>query len=140
MSQSDLYLVDTSAWVFALRKRPQETIRQRIDRLLELGTVATCGLVELELLGGALSEQEFARLEMRLWGLHRLPTDEADWNSAARLAFSLRRAGVTVPFADLLLAALALRHEAILVHADRDFDLIANHSPLRVESLVGAIM
>lgn len=133
------YLVDSSAWIFALRRRPSEAIQRRIRELAELDAVAICGLVELEILGGATNETEYQQLERQLRGLHRLPTDEADWNSAARLAFSLRRSGVTVPFPDLLLAALALRHGAILVHADRDFDLIANHSPLRVESLVGAL-
>ncbi len=136
---AELYLVDSSAWIFALRRRSREAIQRRLRELAELDAVATCGLVELELLGGAANEREFQQLDSQLRGLHRLPTDEADWNAAARLSFSLRRVGVTVPFADLLLAALALRHGAILVHADRDFDLIANHSSLQVESLVGAL-
>lgn len=33
-------------------------------------------------------------------------------------------------------AAIAQRHEAVLLHADRDFDLIARQTSLVVESLV----
>jgi predicted nucleic acid-binding protein len=134
-----LYLVDTSAWIFALRRQPREAIRARIDALLSQDAVATCGLVELELLGGCADEAEYARLKARLGGLRRLSTDDADWAAGARLAFSLRRSGVTVPFADALLAALAIRHQAVLLHADRDFDLVAKHSALVVESLADAV-
>ncbi len=134
-----LYLVDTSAWIFALRRSPQTRIRHRIEELLEQDVVATCGLVEMELLGGTANEQDFARLQQRLRGLHRLPIEDPDWERAARLAFSLRRGGVTAPFTDVLLAGLALREEAVLLHADRDFDLMAGLCPLRVESLVAAI-
>lgn len=130
-----LYLVDTSAWIFALRRQPVEAIRSRIEQLLAADSVATCGLVELELLGGAASEPEFARLQRRLTALHRLPILETTWGEAARLAYALRRVGVTVPFTDVLLASLAHQHGAILLHADRDFDLLAYHSSVQVESL-----
>jgi len=133
-----LYLVDTSVWIFALRRNAPVAVTRRLGELLDLDVVATCGLVELELLGGTRDIAEFERLRSRLTGLHRLPIDPVDWAGAARLAFDLRRSGVTVPFTDALLAAIAQRHEAILVHADRDFDLIAGHAGIVVESLVEA--
>ncbi len=134
-----LFLVDTSAWIFALRRNPVQAIRDRVDALLESDVVATCGLVELELLGGTANENEYARLQSRLMALHRLPIMEKDWEAAAHLAFSLRRVGITVPFTDVLLSALALRHGLVLLHADRDMDLIAKKSSLQGESLVDAI-
>ena len=134
-----LFLVDASAWIFALRRRPQQSILQRIDELLKQDLVATCGLIELELLGGAVNDAEFTRLQSRLRGLHRLAIQEDDWSAAARLAFLLRRAGITVPFTDVLLSALALRHDSVLVYADRDFDLISAHSALRIESLADKV-
>ena len=101
--------------------------------------LATCGVVELELLVGTKSQREFETLGDQLKGLRYLRMEEFDWISAARLAFSLRRSGVTVPYPDLLVATLALRHGAVVVHADQHFDQIAAHSDLRVESLVGAL-
>ena len=136
---AELHLVDSSAWIFALRRSPREAIRGRLRELVEADAAATCGVVELELLSGAASLRELTQLERQLTGIHRLPTEEGDWNIAARLGFSLRRTGITVGSTDLLLAVMAIRHNAILVHADRHFDLIAAHSDLRVESLVEAL-
>lgn len=36
---------------------------------------------------------------------------------------------------DCLIAAVAMRYEAELLHADRDFDVIARHTPLRLVAL-----
>ena len=134
-----LSLVDTSAWIFALRRNPSIAVSERIGTLLAADTAATCGTIRLELLGGARDEVEFSRLGQRLRGLHYLPTEEADWQQSAQLAFDLRRRGVTVPYSDVLLSALAIRHNATLLHANRDFDLIARHSRLMVESLADDI-
>jgi len=136
---ADLYLVDTSVWIFALRRDPSPGVVQRLAELLRLDAVATCGLVVLELLGGTLTEHEYARLRDRLRGLHSLEVTSVDWESAARMSFDLRRAGVTVPFTDALLVALARRHELVLLHADRDFDLISRQTHFRAEGLVGTI-
>jgi predicted nucleic acid-binding protein len=131
-----LFLIDTSVWIFALRRGRNEAIARRVDALLEQDTAATCGLVELELLGGAARRSELTRLRSRLRGLHQLSIDSQDWHYGADVSFTLRRHGITVPPTDALLAAVALRHDAVLLHADRDFDLVARHHPLRVESLV----
>jgi predicted nucleic acid-binding protein len=40
--------------------------------------------------------------------------------------------------ADLIIAASAMEHEAVLVHSDADFDRIAANSGLRAESLAEA--
>jgi predicted nucleic acid-binding protein len=136
---TQLYLVDTSVWIFALRRNAPETIRRRLGDLLDLDAVATCGLIELELLGGTRDEAEFNRLRARLSGLRRLPIEPGDWTDAARLAFDLRRLGITVPFTDALLAAIARRNGIVLLHADRDFDLMAGHIDLVIESLVGVV-
>src|SRR5205823_14489638 len=125
--------------IFALRRNAPPSIARRLGELIDLDAVATCGLVELELLGGTNGEAEFARLQARLRGLHRLPIEPEDWTIAARLAFDLRRSGVTVPFTDALLAAISKRRGAILMHADRDFDLIAGRAELAIESLVDLI-
>ena len=139
MRTEALYLVDTSAWIWALREDGVEGIRSRIDELLALDQVAITPMIELELLGGAGTEKEFGVLKTRLGALHRLSVDEECWQKAARLAFDLRRRGVTVPFTDILIAAVALVDEAVILHADEDFDLMAQHVPLRVESHVAVV-
>ena len=137
--KADLYLVDTSAWLEVLR--PGSVVPglvERVDTLLAADAVATAGVVRLELLGGTRTESEYRRLQELLWALHVLPTEEDRWTEAALLGFQLRREGITMPFTDLLIAAVSTHYEAALVHRDRHFDLIARRYPLKVESYVGA--
>ena len=133
---SNLYLVDTSAWIFALRERPIVAIRDRVSQLLGANAVATTGIVVLELLGGTRDQEEFEKLRRRLGGLHYLPIEDHLWERAAGMAWRLRRRGVTAPFTDVLIATVALENEAVVLHADSDFDLVAQHEPLKVESFV----
>ncbi|NQW23227.1 MAG: PIN domain-containing protein [SAR202 cluster bacterium] len=135
--QSNLFLLDTSVWLEVLPPRDTNPdLRIRVDALLAADQVATMGMVELELLGGVRSQQEWDRLQEYLSALHRLPVAEETWEEAAQMGFQLRRQGVTVPFTDLLIGAVAVKSDAILLHRDRHFDLMALHLPLHVESYI----
>lgn len=133
----DLHLVDSSAWIPYLRPPVGATpIRVRIATLLATGEVATTGMVRLEVLRGARDTQDFNNVRGMLNGLRQLHTDETLWEDAARLGYQLRRAGLVVQATDLVIAAVALHAGAVVLHRDRDFDLIAQHTPLRVESFI----
>jgi len=135
----ELYLVDSSVWLEVLPpRRGAQALRERIDELLAADVVATMGMVRLELLGGAPSEAEWHRLSGLLSALHPLPVGDQHWEEAALMGFHLRRQGISVPFTDLLVGAVAVSADAVLVHRDRHFDLMASHLPLRVQSYVAA--
>jgi len=57
-----------------------------------------------------------------------LSIDAETWSDACDLERRCRAAGVTVPAADLLIAACARHRGAQLEHADGDFDAIARVS------------
>ena len=130
------FLIDTSAWIFALRKDYIPEVKDRIDFLLKQDTVVTTGIIKLEIISGAGTKREFQRLEAGFIALDLIPSDEAIWQRAYQLGFDLRRKGVTIPHTDVLIAACALESESIVVHADAHFDLMAEHSLLKVESLI----
>ena len=132
---SDPFLIDTSAWLLALRKTFLPTVRDRIDHLLNEDVVITTGMVKLELLGGTKTKTEFQRLKARLDALDAVETDVRLWARAYDLAFNLRQRGVTIPHTDILIAACALHTKAVVLHADAHFDLISKHFELKVESL-----
>jgi len=132
-------LVDTSAWLLALRKNFLPKVKDRIDHLLKEDVVITTGIVKLEILGGTKTEREFQRLKTRLDALDAVETDVELWDRAYGLAFKLRRKGVTLPYTDILIAACALNARAIILHADAHFDLISKHIELKVESFVEAV-
>ncbi len=132
-----IYLIDTSVWieVFPPRRRSvSATLVERVEGLMASNRAALTGVIRFELLDGTRGDVEFTRLEAALDGLPLIPTGEDSWNEAARLSLQLRGAGLTIPAPDLLIAAIALRSGVPVLHRDRHFDMIAAHTPLRVES------
>ncbi len=135
----NLVLIDTSVWIFALRKNSIPEIKNRVDALLAVNAVAIVGIIKLELLGGVKTETEFQRLRSRLDTLQIIETDARLWDKASVLAFELRRRGLTVPSTDILIAATALQAGAMILHADHHFDKIATRTSLQVESYVSRL-
>lgn len=133
---NEVYLVDTSVWIFALRKQPVGQIRDRIDSLLKEDAIVTTGMIKLEILAGAKTEKEFRRLKSRFDALECLETDDALWKRACDYGFKLRRRGLTIPSTDVLIASCALQSGSVLVHADAHFDLMEKPLSLRIESYV----
>jgi hypothetical protein len=134
-----MYLVDSSIWVRVFRKRVPQQIAARLDDLLAERAVAVNGFIRLEVVSGANTEDEFTESAANLSALKQFEVSDSTWNRAARLGYDLRRKGLPNLSADLLIAASAIEHEAILVHADRDFDRIAEHTDLRVESFADTV-
>jgi len=134
-----MVLVDTSAWIFALKKNPFLPLKEKVDLLLREGLILAFGMIKLELLGGAKSKKEFARLKSRLDALYEIPTDQSLWDKASGLAFTLHRKGITVPYTDILIASAALYSKATLLHVDIHFDLMAKYTELKVESFLSLI-
>jgi predicted nucleic acid-binding protein len=73
----------------------------------------------------------------RFLGRFELPPVEglADYEAAAELYRRCRAGGETVrKLTACLIAAVAMRHGAALLHRDHDFEVLARHTPLRVAS------
>jgi predicted nucleic acid-binding protein len=88
----------------------------------------------MELLAGARSPDELHRTRARLIVFPMLRVGGlATYEHAAALWRACRAAGDSIRNrTDCLIAAVAIREGASMLHADRDFDVIAKHSPLRV--------
>jgi predicted nucleic acid-binding protein len=134
-----MILIDTSVWLFALKRDFHTLIKEKVEKMLFTEKVAMNGMIQLELLGGVKSEKEYDRLFQRLDSLYHIEADRTLWDKASKLAFELKQKGITVPYAVIFIAASAFKENALLVHADSHFDLIAEHSDLKVESLVSLV-
>lgn len=131
-------LVDTSAWVDYLRAAPTPaTAAVRELLTTEPDQVAICEPIAMELLAGAREGTQLTQLEQLVNGLPTLPLDPAlDFRAAATIYRAARRSGLTIrSLVDCLIAAQAIRHDAIVVHKDLDFEVIARLTPLRAVSL-----
>ncbi len=128
-----MILADTSAWVEFLRATGSEA-NVRLRDLLDGGELLTTDVVRMELLAGARDDAHRDELRGLLGRCDFMPTDgPGDYESAADLYRACRRSGHTVrALTDCLIAAVAIRGRAALLHADADFDALALHTPLEI--------
>ena len=105
-----------------------------LEPLILAGEVGTCGIVELEVLYSAISASDLRTTRgQRTAAFPRLRMTDADFEAAADLMEALADGGLhrAAGVADLLVAAVAIRHDLTVYHYDADFDEIAAVSPLR---------
>jgi len=127
-------LVDSSAWVEFLRGTGSRT-HQRLRKLLaDPASVAITDPVLMEILAGGRTRGETIALRRLLGSCGFLPVEgPADYETAAELYRSMRGRGETIgSLLDCLIAAVAIRTGTSLLHADRDFDVLARAVPLNV--------
>ncbi len=130
-----MILADTSAWIEYLRATGSPC-HERLRAAIERGDpLATTGTVLLEVLAGATDEHHAAQLTRLLssWCTY-VPLDEpGDHEAAAALYRASRSRGATVRrSAGCLIAAVAIRIYASVLHQDADFDALALHTSLNV--------
>lgn len=58
-----------------------------------------------------------------------------DFDLAAEIGYSLRRRAITIPAPDLIIAASAIRAEAVLYHSDSHYDVLSRHVDLKARNL-----
>jgi len=128
-----MILVDTSVWISVLRDRSGEiaaAFRKRIGSDL----IVLSRFNELELLQGAKDLREWKMLEDYLATQIYLEAAADTWRESARIYFDLRRKGTTVGSpVDCCIAQIAMENRALLLHCDRDFELIGNVRRLNQE-------
>lgn len=132
-------LLDTSVWVEHLRDTGSPTAVEVARLLAEAPRdIVTAPPVVMELLAGAPDERATELLARLVASLPVLALDPAlDWTAAAAAYRAARRRGRTVRgLVDCLLAVVAERHGAVLVHRDADLALLAELLPrLRTRDL-----
>lgn len=99
-----MVLVDTSVWIFALRKEFIPVIKEKVDSLLAENLIITIGIIKLELLGGTKTRDEFTRLRDYLDTLYEIRIDRALWQKAYEIVYQLRTRRITVSYTDIIIA------------------------------------
>ena len=129
-----MILADTSAWVEYLRATGSPAHLRLRQLIADEGELVTTEVVMMELLAGETSPDGVPRLRRLLGRFEMLAVEGlADYEAAAELYRRCRAAGETVrQLTACLIAAVALRSGATLLHRDHDFEVIARHAPLQV--------
>lgn len=129
-----MILVDSSAWI-EFQRATESPVDHRLTAALSAEEpLATTGMVVLEILAGARDQRHAEELRALLARCRFLTLEEpSDHEAAAALYRACRRQGSTVRrLPDCLIAAVAIRNDAAVLHADADFDALARHTTLSV--------
>ena len=125
-----MIVVDSSAWIEFLRDTGSP-VCNAVDRLLD-ADLAVCDAISMEILAGSRDDHHLSQLRGLINRATMLPTTPADFDEAAALYRICRRRGETVrKLIDCLIAAVAIRAGAELLHADVDFAALERHTELR---------
>ena len=127
-------LLDSSLWIDFTRARSPAPLKQFIAPFVLDPEAHLAEPVRFELLRSARPE-ESRQLEAQFATLPTLATPADLWQRAIDLGQACRQIGRTVVSLDLLVAAMALHHNAVLVSFNADFEAIAAVSALRLQRL-----
>ncbi len=123
------YLADTSAWAHGRRPSAPQALRESFGRRLVTGQIATCGPVMWELLHSASNGKEYGALREDLAALDQARFDNSDWERALDICQALAEKGGSPhrapSMSDAMIAVAAARADLVVLHYDKDFDLIA---------------
>jgi predicted nucleic acid-binding protein len=125
-------LVDSSVWIAHLRGHRTPAII-KLEEAAAREPLLIGDLVLLEVLQGARDEAHAARIERGLRRFVVVPLLNADLAShAARNYRALRKLGVTIKTADIIIGTFCIEHRHSLLHDDRDFSPMERHLGLMV--------
>jgi predicted nucleic acid-binding protein len=127
-------LIDTSLWVDFTRTRSPRAIKRFIAPFILHPDAHLAEPITFEMLRHATAA-EAKQLSQQFQTLPMLATPPLLWTQAAQLGQACRAKNVTVNSLDLLIATIALHHDAEVVTFDDDFQKIASVSKLQVKFL-----
>lgn len=116
------YLVDKSA----LARLSKPEVQCQLSQFSDRGLLATCAMVEMELLFSARSPHDRDLIRVRMKTFEWLPMPDEVWQRATQVQCELVNSGRhrSVKISDLLIAATAERHNVKVLHYDHDFDRV----------------
>lgn len=119
-----MVLVDSSIWIEAARRQGDMLCKVALEELLAHGEATFCSPIRLEVLGGArLAERR--RMSSFLAIVPYIPLTERHWTLAVELGWKLRDAGHTLPWSDVLIAAVARESGCRVYAQDKHFETMS---------------
>jgi len=127
-------LVDTSVWIEFFRKN--EPYHDIVKRMIDHEEICLTGVIVAELMQGAKSEKELAVLLNFPQVFDFIPETHQLWVEAGRLAFNLRRKGITVGLSDCYIAVAAASAHAQVATLDGHFTVLSAPAKIKLFDFV----
>ena len=121
-------LIDTSLWIDFTRARSPQSLKQFIVPYILHPGAHVAEPVSFEILRHA-TPKESRQLIQQFETFPVLATPTGLWTRATELGQACRHKGYTVGALDLLIASVALFHQALIISFDEDFYKIARVFP-----------
>ncbi len=114
-------IVDTSIWIeyFKGNEAAAKFIHDQANFEVNLA-----GPILTELIQGIKTESEKSAFSMIMASLPCITISDQDWVNAGEIGSDLRKKGVTVPFADLIIYTAALNNNCSILTLDSHFEMI----------------
>ena len=124
-------LIDSSLWVDFTRAKSPVALKSLIHPWILDPEAAICEPIAFEVLRHA-SKAERTKIEAQFATLPLLTTPQKLWRDAMILGAKCHEKGINLGSMDLLIASIAIHHDAELITFDNDFSKIASVSALKV--------
>jgi len=133
-------MVDTSAWIDFLRGE-NSMFRHILHELIEgEEEIAITGIILTEILQGIKEERPFRTTRDFLLEFPAYEPVSITWIRAASIYKECRKNGNTPRSTiDCLIAAVCLEHDFTVLHKDRDYEIIAKYTGLKVMKIKGTL-
>jgi predicted nucleic acid-binding protein len=115
-------LADTSVWIEFFR--PKAEAGNKLEKLISVNSVWTCGVVLYELTQGVRSESDKKSILDIFSSLQYVEMTASLWQKAGELSSVLRRKGINLPFSDIVIAAITIEHNLSVFTLEKHFEKI----------------
>ncbi|MEO5569585.1 MAG: PIN domain nuclease [Bacteroidia bacterium] len=132
----EILVFDTSVWIDFFKGGNSNEVRLLDHYFKNDFPIMLCPEIILEILQGLKLDSEYELMLSKLNRFKKLEFDPYEIAIAsANLYRNLRKRGITIrKNNDCVIALYCIEAHLRIVHVDRDFDLIAKHSSLKVYS------
>ena len=120
-----MILLDTNVIIDIWKNLDDKAIR-----IFEEEDVCICGIVRSELMHGAYSDKNLKEISEKLDYLKEININDNQWTEFGEFLYKLRVSGVTLPYADALIAFIAIKNDLQIFTRDKHFKLIQVVEPL----------
>jgi len=128
-----MVMVDSSIWIELFRKDGDLLTSLAVEDLLEEMQATFCGVIKVEVLGGA-RPNERVTISNLFSLVPYLPMPEPGWDDVVKFQWIAKKAGLTIPWSDAVIATLAQKNGCRVYARDRHFDALGEHGLIELYS------
>jgi predicted nucleic acid-binding protein len=130
------FLVDTSIWSLALRKKEfteeEKKIVTRLTKAIRELNIEMIGPIRQEILSGIKEIGKFEELKIKIGVFKDLGLKTEDYELAAEYFNKCRKQGIQGSHIDYLICAVSVNNGIKIMTLDKDFDSYKKYIPIKL--------